>query len=267
MITMKKIILLLSVIMLLLLCSCARTGNNNLVTDISNSSQEQQVKQEELLKTSDQADISDIPLSVSRPQNDSDEAGSESSPSSASSPASAALEDQTEKSPSGSASPSVSSQKLSDEQTQPAQENVPPSEPLQPSQESEQPEAEQPAAAGDKTAISDPAVTFSIVCLEDVVLAAAKFEIELGDTVFDVLKRVTRERRIHLDFSGGVAAAYIKGINNVYQFDMGAESGWMYKVNGAFSSLSCGAYALQDGDVVEWLYTEELGKELGAGFD
>ena len=30
---------------------------------------------------------------------------------------------------------------------------------------------------------------------------------------------------------------YVEGIGNLYEFDCGSESGWMYKVNGWFPQL------------------------------
>ena len=44
--------------------------------------------------------------------------------------------------------------------------------------------------------------------------------------------------------------------------DYGEMSGWMYRVNGEFPDVGCGAYQLRDGDVIEWLYTREIGRDL-----
>jgi len=105
---------------------------------------------------------------------------------------------------------------------------------------------------------SENFVTISIVCIDEAILEAVEVEIEEGDTVFGVLKQVTRERRIHMDFSGSGGAAYVMGINNIYEFDMGPESGWLYKVNGTVHSIGSGMYELKYGDVIEWVYTKEL---------
>ena len=59
---------------------------------------------------------------------------------------------------------------------------------------------------------------------------------------------------------------YIEGINNLYEFDCGSESGWMYKVNGWFPNYGCSAYPLKDGDVIVWCYTcNGLGADVGGG--
>ena len=40
----------------------------------------------------------------------------------------------------------------------------------------------------------------------------------------------------------------------------------MYAVNGWFPNYGCSQYQLQDGDTVEWVYTCELGKDIGGGW-
>ena len=61
-------------------------------------------------------------------------------------------------------------------------------------------------------------------------------------------------------------SAYIEGIANLYEFDCGELSGWMYRVNGWFPNYGCSRYVLQDGDTVEWLYTCDLGEDVGGGY-
>ncbi len=86
-----------------------------------------------------------------------------------------------------------------------------------------------------------------------------------GESVFDVLQRVCREKKIHLEFSKTPMynSAYIEGISNIYEFDAGSLSGWEYQVNGWFPNYGCSRYRLKDGDVVNWLYTCDLGKDIG----
>lgn len=88
-----------------------------------------------------------------------------------------------------------------------------------------------------------------------------------GESVFDVLKRVTRQKGIHLEYSSTAAynSAYIEGIGNIYEFDCGSLSGWMYKVNGWFPNYGCSRYTLKQGDSIEWVYTCELGQDIGGG--
>ena len=60
--------------------------------------------------------------------------------------------------------------------------------------------------------------------------------------------------------------AYIEGIGNLYEFDTGELSGWMYEVNGWFPNYSCSGYQLENGDTVRWVYTCDMGYDVGGGY-
>lgn len=89
-----------------------------------------------------------------------------------------------------------------------------------------------------------------------------------GESVFDVLLRVCREQTIHMEYENTPIynSAYIEGIGNLYEFDCGELSGWMYSVNGWFPNYGCSRYQLRDGDVVEWVYTCDSGMDVGGGY-
>ena len=87
-----------------------------------------------------------------------------------------------------------------------------------------------------------------------------------GETVFDVLNRVCSSAGIQLEYSWTPIydSYYIEGINHLYEFDCGNESGWMYKVNGWFPNYGCSSYDLADGDTIVWCYTcNGLGADVG----
>lgn len=86
-----------------------------------------------------------------------------------------------------------------------------------------------------------------------------------GESVFDVLLRVCKENRLHMEYMDTPMynSAYIEGIGNLYEFDVGPLSGWMYKVNEWFPNYGCSRYALKDGDVICWVYTCDLGADVG----
>ena len=86
-----------------------------------------------------------------------------------------------------------------------------------------------------------------------------------GESVFDILLRVCKEQNIHMEFMDTPMynSAYIEGIHNLYEFDCGPLSGWMYKVNEWFPNYGCSRYALQNGDIVCWVYTCDLGADVG----
>lgn len=89
-----------------------------------------------------------------------------------------------------------------------------------------------------------------------------------GESVFDVLTRVCKENNIHMEYSWTPIynSAYIEGIGNLYEFDCGGQSGWMYCVNSWFPNYGCSRYKIQNGDVVEWKYTCALGYDIGGGY-
>ncbi|NLH01806.1 MAG: DUF4430 domain-containing protein [Clostridiales bacterium] len=97
------------------------------------------------------------------------------------------------------------------------------------------------------------------------ILGPVKVTFSDGESVFDVLKRTLAEKKIHMEFTDTPAykSAYIEGIGNLYEFDAGALSGWMYRVNGIFPNYGCSRYTLKNGDVIEWLYTCDLGEDIG----
>lgn len=98
------------------------------------------------------------------------------------------------------------------------------------------------------------------------ILATSSVEFEEGETVFDVLNRVCEYAGIQLEYSWTAIynSYYIEGINNLYEFDCGNESGWMYKVNGWFPNYGCSSYELEDGDNIVWCYTcNGLGADVG----
>lgn len=86
-----------------------------------------------------------------------------------------------------------------------------------------------------------------------------------GESVFDVLQRLCKEKGIHMESSWTPIynSAYIEGIHNLYEFDCGNLSGWMYHVNGWYPNYGCSRYQLAQGDQVEWRYTCDLGNDVG----
>ena len=73
------------------------------------------------------------------------------------------------------------------------------------------------------------------------------------------------EGKAESEFTAMYNSAYVQGINNLYEKDCGQWSGWMYEVNGWYPNYGCSRYQVQDGDNIEWHYTCDLGRDLGAG--
>ena len=103
---------------------------------------------------------------------------------------------------------------------------------------------------------------------DGVILAPSSVTFYEGESVFNVLQRTCKQNRIHMEFSETPMynSAYIEGIHNLYEFDCGEQSGWMYSVNGWFPNYGCSRYQLQDGDVIAFVYTCDLGADVGNRF-
>lgn len=157
----------------------------------------------------------------------------------------------------------------------PSQEEKPSQEQPEEKEDKKNPEDEAPKEGEHKVFISircDTAVDkgmnldsqwAGIVPSSGTILAKTKVEFQEGDTVFDVLCRIRDTYKIHVSYRGTNGAQYVDGINNLYEFDGGRWSGWMYCVNDWYPNYGCGQYAVKNGDVIEWNYTCNLGRDLG----
>ena len=90
-----------------------------------------------------------------------------------------------------------------------------------------------------------------------------------NETVFDVLNRICKTANIQIEYSWTplYGSYYIEGINHLYEFDCGEQSGWMYKVNEWFPNYGCSSYYVEDGDTIVWCYTcKGLGDDVGCGW-
>lgn len=100
-----------------------------------------------------------------------------------------------------------------------------------------------------------------------VILAPQSVTFYEGESVYDVLNRVCKEKGIQLEASWTPMynSTYVEGIHNLYEFDCGSGSGWMYRVNGWYPNYGCSRYQLKQGETVEWRYTCDLGADIGGG--
>ncbi len=108
-----------------------------------------------------------------------------------------------------------------------------------------------------------------LLSADGTVYAAREVTFYEGESVFDLLLRETQNERIHMEFESvpGYNSNYIEGINNIYEYDCGELSGWMYSVNGWFPNYGSSRYQLQPGDSVEWHYTCDLGRDFGVTWE
>lgn len=106
--------------------------------------------------------------------------------------------------------------------------------------------------------------TVTIIGPDDVgvILEETEVEIQKDDTALDVLEKAVQEKNIQLEYSGSGTTAYVKAINGLSELDRGAESGWLYRVNGEIPDEGAGTYIVQNGDHLEWFYTTNLSAEF-----
>ncbi|MEG0276852.1 MAG: DUF4430 domain-containing protein [Coprobacillus sp.] len=88
-----------------------------------------------------------------------------------------------------------------------------------------------------------------------VILSSKKVKINDGDTVFDIITKVTKMNKISLTQSAG----YIQSINNLPEKLFKGSGGWMYGVNGSYADKGSKDYKLKNNDKVQWRYTCYIG--------
>lgn len=112
--------------------------------------------------------------------------------------------------------------------------------------------------------IIDPAVNPPEVVPEDgVIIARCEVSLPEGATAFDALAAAARKQRVRVDYTGSAYGTYVRGIGYVTEFGFGELSGWMYSVNGKFPDVSVSDRVLESGDMVEFRYTCDLGRDVG----
>ncbi|WP_165043544.1 DUF4430 domain-containing protein [Adlercreutzia sp. ZJ138] len=76
------------------------------------------------------------------------------------------------------------------------------------------------------------------------------FTFERGATAYDALMACG----LSVNASQSQYGVYVSAIGGLAEKEHGGTSGWVYSVNGVEPAMSCSAYVLADGDVVQWRY-------------
>lgn len=121
------------------------------------------------------------------------------------------------------------------------------------------------AALSHMDSIAEDVNPTEVIPQDGVVIAACEVSLPEGASAFDALN-AAREQRVRVDYSGSAYGAYIRSIGYICEFGFGETSGWMYRVNGEFPEVSASGYRLSEGDVVEFVYTCDLGRDVGDDF-
>lgn len=90
-------------------------------------------------------------------------------------------------------------------------------------------------------------------------IANETFTLTTSDTAYSLLRRTG----LMVQSRNTAAGAYVYGIEGLREFEHGPMSGWVYRVNGRFPNASADHAAVNDGDHVEWLFTRNLGGDVG----
>lgn len=101
---------------------------------------------------------------------------------------------------------------------------------------------------------------------DGIILKKIETEFTDGESVFDVLVRVCKQKGIQTEstYTPGYGSYYVRGIHQIYEKDCGTKSGWMYNVNGRYPNYGCSSYILKNGDNICWRYTCDGGDDINA---
>lgn len=99
---------------------------------------------------------------------------------------------------------------------------------------------------------------------DGVILQESKIERKAGDTVYHILERACKKYKIHFEsaYTPMYKSYYVEGIHQLYEFDCGNTSGWLYYVNGEKLNYASSKCKVQNGDMIEWKYSCNIGKDI-----
>lgn len=99
---------------------------------------------------------------------------------------------------------------------------------------------------------------------QDVILPETNIAITPGDTVLDASIKAFQEAGIPFEIAGFGKDAYILSIANITQYQDGPQSRWLYNIDGEYPAMSPAEYYLKADNRLEWIYTTDGGKDIGA---
>ena len=105
---------------------------------------------------------------------------------------------------------------------------------------------------------------WSVIPADGEIFPPTEVTFQEGENAFTVLSRELRRAGIPMEFTTDpvLGSVYIEGISNLYEYDCGDLSGWMYAVNDWFPGYGCSQYVLREGDVLSFQYSCEMGADL-----
>lgn len=106
------------------------------------------------------------------------------------------------------------------------------------------------------------------------IIPLTKVSFKSGESIAQVTIRLLDHLGIGYSYTGSVTGNfYLASIKNfevnntpydsMGEFDAGTGSGWMITLNGWFIDKSTAAFTVSNGDVIQWKYTCQVGKDIG----
>ena len=106
------------------------------------------------------------------------------------------------------------------------------------------------------------------------IIPQTKVPFKAGENIAQVTIRLLEAKGIGYTYTGRVTSNfYLASIKNFVvnntpydsmgEFDAGTGSGWMITLNGWFIDKSTAAFTVSNGDVIQWRYTCQVGKDIG----
>lgn len=93
-------------------------------------------------------------------------------------------------------------------------------------------------------------------------LETTQWEFTGSATVWDAFQAVCAAHGIDYKATSSWSGQYIREISGLRELACGSTSGWVYYLNGGFSSLGVSSQPLQDGDTVQFAYTVTPGDSI-----
>lgn len=113
------------------------------------------------------------------------------------------------------------------------------------------------ANSGASTKQTPSTVTFSIQITGSGygnVSGSGTYTLNYGATVYDALMACANANGISVNAGNTVYGIYVSAIGGLAEKEHGAQSGWMYSVNGNVPMIACSGYTLNGGESIIWYY-------------
>lgn len=118
--------------------------------------------------------------------------------------------------------------------------------------------------ASNLDALNDEAIR-NYIPEDGIILLPTEVDIIKGVTnVFDVTDYVVKENDIQIEYSyvPAYGSHYIEGINYIYEFSAGKNSGWIFMVDGEVPNYGADAVTLKGGERIVWYYTVDYKEDM-----